>query len=61
MHKLKNIKCLNKIIIKKKIIIIMHINPDGDALGSSLALYFFLKKKNKIKIILPNKYPESLK
>ena len=61
MHKLKNIKCLNKIIKKKKIIIIMHINPDGDALGSSLALYFFLKKKNKIKIILPNKYPESLK
>jgi len=33
MHKLKNIKCLNKIIIKKKKIIIMNINPNGDALG----------------------------
>ncbi len=41
----------NKIIstLKKNdsIVIFMHTNPDGDAIGSALALYGFLKKKNK--------------
>lgn len=31
----------------KSIVLISHINPDGDALGSQLALYFILKKMNK--------------
>ena len=30
-----------------KIAIISHINPDGDALGSSLAFYSILKKMKK--------------
>lgn len=36
-------------LIKKSenIALISHINPDGDALGSSLAFYFVLKKMNK--------------
>lgn len=29
------------------ILLITHINPDGDALGSTLALYYFLKSINK--------------
>jgi bifunctional oligoribonuclease and PAP phosphatase NrnA len=39
---------LHKLIAKSNnIIITTHINPDGDALGSALAMYFYLKGKNK--------------
>ena len=30
-----------------KIVIVPHKNPDGDAIGSSLGLYYYLKSKNK--------------
>jgi bifunctional oligoribonuclease and PAP phosphatase NrnA len=46
----------------KKIVIISHVNPDGDAIGSSLALYHFLKKTgfhNTI-AISPNSFPSFL-
>ncbi len=33
--------------IKGSILILTHENPDGDALGSAMALYLFLKKKGK--------------
>lgn len=43
-------------------VIIPHKNPDGDALGSSLALNFFLKKKGLDSIVIaPNDYPKFLK
>ena len=46
----------------KKIVIVSHKNPDGDAVGSSLGLYHFLKKLNHdIAVIMPNDYPEFLK
>jgi bifunctional oligoribonuclease and PAP phosphatase NrnA len=46
---------------QKKIIIIPHKNPDGDALGSSLALHTFLVKTgHDSHIIVPNEYPEFL-
>ena len=53
------IKSLIDIILKyKKIVIVSHVNPDGDALGSSLALYFFAKKLGADpKVIIPNDYP----
>ncbi|MBT8232230.1 MAG: bifunctional oligoribonuclease/PAP phosphatase NrnA [Saprospiraceae bacterium] len=42
----------------KSITILTHRNPDGDALGSSLALKFFLEKFNHVaKVILPSEYP----
>lgn len=42
----------------KNIVIISHVNPDGDALGSSLALYQFSKKIGlDPKVIIPNDYP----
>jgi len=45
----------------KKIIIIPHKNPDGDALGSSLALNAFLTKTgHDSRVITPNEYPEFL-
>ena len=47
---------------QKKIVIIPHRNPDGDALGSALALKHFLDaKKHKVKIVSPNDYPTFLK
>lgn len=46
----------------KKIVIVPHKNPDGDALGASLALYLFLKAhKHEAVVISPNDYPEFLK
>lgn len=45
----------------QKITILTHISPDGDALGSSLGLYWFLRGMNKdVKIVVPNKFPEFL-
>ena len=46
----------------KKIVIVSHKNPDGDAIGSSLGLYHFLIKLNhEVSVIMPNDYPEFLK
>ena len=46
----------------KAIVIIPHKNPDGDAIGSTLGLYHYLKKHNHITtVIAPNDYPEFLK
>ena len=45
----------------KKIAIIPHRSPDGDAMGSTLGLYHFLKKLNHEAIIIaPNEFPEFL-
>lgn len=46
----------------KRIVIVPHKNPDGDAIGSSLGLYLYLIKHNhKVTIIAPNDYPDFLK
>jgi len=46
----------------KQIVIVPHKNPDGDAIGSSLGLYHYLKLKgHHVSIIAPNDYPEFLK
>nr|WP_320120372.1 bifunctional oligoribonuclease/PAP phosphatase NrnA [uncultured Marinifilum sp.] len=62
---------INNSLIKKaeqllndsnKISIIPHSGPDGDAIGSSLALNQYLKKKGKqVQIISPSAYPVFLK
>jgi len=45
-----------------KIAIVSHRNPDGDAYGSSLALYFYLKKINQdVTVVSPNDCPDFLK
>ncbi len=46
---------------KKKISIVCHRNPDGDAYGSSLALYHYLKNKHNVTVISPNDCPNFLK
>lgn len=46
----------------QNIVIIPHKNPDGDAIGSTLALWHYLnKKQHKAVIVAPNDYPEFLK
>ncbi len=46
----------------KKIVIIGHKNPDGDAIGSCLGLGFFLKAKgHDAQVIMPNDFPQFLK
>lgn len=45
----------------KKITIIPHRNPDGDAMGSTLGLYHFLLKQNHdVVVISPNEFPDFL-
>ncbi|WP_067150466.1 DHH family phosphoesterase [Pseudotamlana agarivorans] len=46
----------------KKIVIVAHKNPDGDAIGSTLGLYhYLLKHQHKAQVIVPNDYPNFLK
>lgn len=46
----------------KQIVIVPHKNPDGDAMGSTLGLYHYLKKYNhQVTVITPNDYPDFLK
>ncbi|MFO8235906.1 MAG: bifunctional oligoribonuclease/PAP phosphatase NrnA [Bacteroidales bacterium] len=58
----ENIKKVNEYLKdKKNILIITHYNPDGDAVGSSLALYSFFKNKGfNVDVIVPNEYPKFL-
>ena len=45
----------------KKIVIVPHKNPDGDAIGSSLGLYHYLTALNhNVVVIAPNDYPAFL-
>jgi phosphoesterase RecJ-like protein len=46
---------------KSKIVITSHHNPDGDAIGSVLGLYFILKEYGiEAKMVLPNDVPDFL-
>lgn len=46
---------------QKKIVIIPHRSPDGDAMGSTLGLYHFLSKYNHHPIVIsPNEFPDFL-
>lgn len=45
----------------KNIVIVGHRNPDGDAMGSTLALKFYLEKKgHNCTVVVPNEYPDFL-
>ena len=42
-----------------KIVIVSHVSPDGDAIGSSLGLYHFLDSQEKtVNVIVPNAFPD---
>lgn len=45
-----------------RVVICAHVNPDGDAIGSTLALKHYLERKGKqATIVLPNAFPDFLK
>ena len=45
----------------KKIVIITHANPDGDAIGASLAFYgIFIQQNHYVSVITPNEFPSFL-
>lgn len=50
------------LVQKRKIVLLAHKNPDGDAIGSTLALSSVLKKQgHDVQIIVPNDFPKFLK
>lgn len=47
---------------EKPVVIVAHRNPDGDAIGSSLGLYFYLRNSGyQATVIMPNDFPDFLK
>lgn len=58
----EDIKAIQELLsTPKKVVIIPHRSPDGDAMGSTLGLYHFLKKLNHEAIVIaPNEFPEFL-
>src|SRR5689334_11087441 len=45
----------------RRVVIVTHVKPDADALGSSLGLAAYLKKKkHEVTVISPSDYPEFL-
>jgi len=59
---LKKIEELKTFLEKpRSIVIVGHRNPDGDAMGSTLALKHYLTKKgHNAAVVVPNEYPEFL-
>lgn len=46
----------------EKVVIVTHVSPDGDAIGSSLGLYHYLQDSGiETTIIVPNEFPYFLK
>lgn len=46
----------------RNVVVVTHYNPDGDAIGSSLGLYWYLKAKgHQVNVVVPNEFPEFLK
>ena len=59
VHEIEAIKIL--LATPKKITIIPHRNPDGDAMGSTLGLYHILKQlQHDVVVIAPNEFPDFL-
>ena len=45
----------------RNVVVVCHTSPDGDAIGSSLGLYEYLKRKGKqVTVIVPNYFPDFL-
>ncbi|GAB5551286.1 MAG: bifunctional oligoribonuclease/PAP phosphatase NrnA [Saprospiraceae bacterium] len=59
MENLSTLKSL--LATPKNIVITAHRNPDGDAIGSSLGLYHFLRKNgHHVQIAVPSDFPDNL-
>lgn len=60
MLKTTEIEDLKTLLLnRKQIVLSSHTNPDGDAIGSLLAMYFYLTNKgHNVYMVVPNKFPE---
>ncbi|MGB5668677.1 MAG: bifunctional oligoribonuclease/PAP phosphatase NrnA [Maribacter sp.] len=61
--KIEDINAVKELISKpQKIVIVPHKNPDGDAVGSILALWHYLRNMGQEAVVVsPNDYPKFLK
>ena len=51
----------NLLSVPKNIVLTSHTNPDGDAVGASLAMFLFLSDQGfNVSVILPNAFPDYL-
>ncbi len=54
-------KLREAILLHNNIVITSHVSPDGDAIGSSLGLYHYLRKLNKqVTVVMPDMVPRNL-
>jgi phosphoesterase RecJ-like protein len=60
---LEHINALKQLLsTPQNIVIVPHKNPDGDAIGSTLALWHYLKNMGQeVTVVAPNDYPTFLK
>ena len=58
---MENIQDLKTLLsVPKDVVITSHRNPDGDAIGSSLAVYHYLVRKGHVvQVIFPSEYPSN--
>lgn len=65
MQQISRPKLINCLKRAKHVVLISHANPDGDALGSSLGLYHWIKNVGfsltSCTVIVPNAFPDFLK
>lgn len=55
------LKLKEKLSAAERIVITTHFNPDGDAIGSALAMYhYFLLKGYEVAVMVPNSFPDFL-
>lgn len=59
----KDLKAVAELLAHpKKITVTSHYNPDGDAVGSALAMYHLLKNAgHEVKVVIPNDMPDFLR
>ncbi len=59
---MENIQAFKRLLdVPRKVVVVTHFKPDADALGSSLGLAGFLKKKgHSVQVVTPSDYPSFL-
>ncbi len=59
-----NIPALKGLLAEaKRMLVVSHMNPDGDAVGASLGMWHYLKAaypEAEVRVMFPNKFPEFL-
>lgn len=53
---------LNRLIYSaERVVVCVHVGPDGDAIGSALAMQSILRRRGKqVSVVAPNRFPDNL-